>query len=71
MILFKCDRCGVDCKEKVISCRLVFGAKNISTNEVKATATMHAVDLCESCFNRVWKTMGYTDCDMTSVKDVL
>lgn len=71
MILFKCDRCGVDCKEKVISCRLVFGAKNISTNEVKATATMHTVDLCESCFNRVRKDIGYTDYDMTSVKDVL
>ena len=71
MILFKCDRCGVDCKEKVISCRLVFGAKNISTNEVKATATMHVVDLCESCFNRVRKDIGYIDYDMTSVRDVL
>lgn len=71
MILFKCDVCGVDCKEKVISCQLTFGAKNISTNEVRSTATMHSVDLCETCFNRVWKNMGYTDCDMVSVKDVL
>lgn len=71
MILFKCDVCGVDCKEKVISCQLVFGAKDISTNKVKATATMHSMDLCEGCFNRIWKDIGYTDCDMTSVKDVL
>lgn len=71
MILFKCDICGVECKEKVISCQLVFGAKNISTNEVKATAKMHAVDLCESCFTKVRKDIGYTDCDMTSVRDVL
>lgn len=71
MILFKCDICGVECKEKVISCQLVFGAKNISTNEVKATAKMHVVDLCESCFNKVRKDIGYTNCDMTSVMDVL
>ena len=71
MILFKCDVCGVDCKEKVIACQLVCGAKNISTNEVRSTATMHSVDLCEACFNRVRKDMGYTDCDMTSVKDAL
>lgn len=71
MILFKCDCCGVDCKEKVISCQLVFGAKNISTNEVKSTANMHAVDLCEICFKRLWKDIGYTDSEMTFVKDVL
>lgn len=71
MILFKCDVCGVDCKEKVISCQLVFGAKNISTNEVKTTANMHAVDLCETCFKRLWKDIGYTDSEMTFVKDVL
>ena len=71
MILFKCDICGVDCHEKVISCKLTFGAKNISTNEVKSTATMHAVDLCGSCFNRVRKDIGYTDSDMVSVKEVL
>lgn len=35
MILFKCDVCGCDCPKKVISCQLTFGAKNISTNEVK------------------------------------
>ena len=39
--------------------------------EVKATAKMHAVDLCESCFTKVRKDIGYTDCDMTSVRDVL
>lgn len=71
MILFKCDVCGADCRKKVISCQLTFGAKNISTNEVKSTATMHAMDLCESCFDRVRNDMGYTDCDMISVKDVL
>lgn len=71
MILFKCDVCGVDCKEKVVSCQLTFGAKNISTNEVRSTATMHSVDLCETYFNRVRKDMGYTDYDMVSVKDVL
>lgn len=71
MILFKCDVCGVESKEKVISCQLVFGAKNISTNEVRSTATMHAVDLCEGCFKRLWKDIGYTDCEMTSVRDVL
>lgn len=71
MILFKCDVCGVDCKEKVISCRLACGAKDISTNDVKSTAHMHAVDLCETCFKRLWKYIGYTDCDMDSVKDVL
>jgi hypothetical protein len=71
MILFKCDVCGVECKEKVISCQLVFGAKNISTNEVGSTATMHATELCEGCFKRLWKCIGYTDCEMASVKDVL
>ena len=71
MILFKCDVCGVDCKEKVISCQLVFGAKNISTNEIRSTAHMHAVDLCEACFERIRKDIGYTDCEMDSVKDVL
>ena len=71
MILFKCDVCGCECPEKVISCQLTFGAKNISTNEVKSTAAMHSVDLCESCFNRVRKDIGYTDWDMATVKDVL
>ena len=37
MILFKCDVCGCDCPKKVISCQLTFGAKNISTNEVRST----------------------------------
>lgn len=32
---------------------------------------MHAMDLCEECFKRLWKDIGYTDCDMDSVKDVL
>lgn len=71
MILFKCDVCGVDCKEKVISCQLTCGAKNISTNEVKSTATMHAMDLCEGCFKRLWKDTGYTNCEMDSIRDVL
>ena len=71
MILFKCDVCGIDCPDKVISCQLTFGAKNISTNEVKTTATMSTMDLCEACFNRVWKDIGYTDDDMVSVKDAL
>lgn len=71
MILFKCDVCGCDCPKKVISCHLVCGAKNISTNEVRSTATMHSVDLCETCFNRIWKDIGYTDCEMVSVKDAL
>lgn len=71
MILFKCDICGVECKEKVITCQLAFGVKHISTNEVGSTATMHKSDLCETCFNKVWKDIGYTDCDMAAVKDVL
>lgn len=71
MILFKCDVCGCDCPKKVISCQLTFGAKNISTNEVKSATVMHSVDLCESCFNRVRKDIGYTDNDMVSVKEVL
>lgn len=71
MILFKCDVCGCDCPKKVISCQLTFGAKNISTNEVKSTAVMHSVDLCETCFKRLWKDIGYTDNDMASVKGVL
>lgn len=71
MILFKCDVCGVECKEKVTSCQLTCGAKNISTNEVGSTATMYATELCEGCFKRLWKCIGYTDSDMASVKDVL
>lgn len=71
MILFKCDVYKADCHEKVISCALVFGAKNISTSNVLKTTKMHSVDLCEICFKRLWKNIGYTDNDMASVKDVL
>lgn len=71
MILFKCDVCGVDCHEKVISCQLIFGKKDIHTAELKKTANMHRVDLCEDCFSRVRKNMGYTDEDIENVKEVL
>ena len=27
MILFKCDVCGCECPEKVVSCQLAFGVK--------------------------------------------
>lgn len=42
MILFKCDVCGCECPEKVVSCQLAFGVKNISTNKIGQKATMHA-----------------------------
>jgi hypothetical protein len=32
---------------------------------------MHATELCEGCFKRLWKDIGYTDSEMASVKDVL
>ena len=71
MILFKCDVCGIDCPDKVISCQLTFGAKNISTDETRRKTTMYATELCETCFKRLWKNFGYIDNDMASVKDVL
>ena len=45
MILFKCDVCGCDCPEKVVSCQLAFGVKNISTNKIGQKATMYAMAL--------------------------
>ena len=32
---------------------------------------MYATELCETCFKRLWKNIGYTDNDMASVKEVL
>lgn len=71
MILFKCDVCGCECPEKVVSCQLAFGVKNISTNKIGQKVTMHTTELCEGCFKKLWKCMGYTDWDMATVKDVL
>ena len=69
MILFKCDVCGCECPEKVDSCQPVFGVKNISTDETRRKATMHATELCEGCFMKYYVRNGTKKYDNVQNED--
>lgn len=65
MKTFKCDICGAETDE-VKACQLVFGTRKINVNneEQHHKCAMHFNDLCQNCFIKVYKTMGYKDEDV-------
>ena len=71
MKIFKCDVCKKEFDE-VYSCSIIFGKMAIYDNAPKKKTTMHFNDLCESCFSKALKNIGYDDNETEScIKDIL
>lgn len=59
MKIFKCDICNKEV-DHVISCGLRFGVMYINDEEPSRSNTeMHRNQLCEECFTKAYKSLGY------------
>ena len=63
--IFKCDVCKKEFNE-VYSCSMIFGKMAIYDSNPKKKTTLHFNDLCELCFNKALKDIGYSSSEIES-----